>query len=434
LGKERLPVSFIHQDLGLFDWMTVAENIALVRGYARRAGLIDWARIEAEAAAALEIVGSGISPDTPISDLSRTERSIVAIARALAVETDVLVLDEPTASLPQSDVMRLFDVLTRLRARGVGMIYVTHRLDEVFRIADRVTILRDGHKVGSFAVNEVRASDLVLHIVGRPPSKLFVRPPSPAATTVLEADEVRSGSVGPVSFRVMAGEILGLCGLRGAGQNVLGRAVCGIAPLSGGSLRLAGRALAPHGPAEAIAQGVAFVSSKREEESLATSLTVKENLFLNPAMRGRRLLEPLLRRKEARRAAALVDDFSIRPGDPDRVVSTLSGGNQQKVVLARWLGIDRKLLVLEEPTLGVDVGAKAEIYTMLNDSLKHGHAVILVSSDLDEVAGVCNRALIFSRGRIVGELQRDEMSVARLTALVGGADHGSASALAGIRS
>ncbi len=418
---DALPIAFIHQDLGLFDWMTVAENVALVRGYARRRGLIDWGRIDRAAAAALEILGSDIRPDVRVADLSRTDRSIVAIARALAAQPELLVLDEPTASLPESEVAHLFDVLRRLRARGVGMIYVSHRLDEIYRISDRVTVLRDGKRVGAAPVAEMTPSELVLLIVGQPPSRVFVKPPPPTATALLSVRDVRIGAVGPVSLRVMAGEILGLCGLRGAGQDTLGRAVAGVAPIASGDVTFDGRALKVRGPADAIRAGIAFVSSKREEESLGMSLSVKENLFINPAARGRGMFQPLSRRAESGRAERLVADFSIRPSDPDRVVSTLSGGNQQKVVLARWLGGGSKLLVLEEPTLGVDVGAKADIYALLNESLDQGRAVILVSSDLEEIAGVCTRALIFDRGRIVAELRRPELSIANLTALVGGA-------------
>ncbi len=419
--RDKLPIAFIHQDLGLFDWMTVAENIALERGYARKRGLIDWKQIERDGTTALDIVGSDIRPDTLVSKLTRTEKSIVALARALARNVDLLVLDEPTSSLPEADVAKLFAVLSRLRARGVGMIYVTHRLDEVFRMANRVTVLRDGRKVGSAPIEEMTPEQLVLLIVGQVPAKLFVQPSSPGADLLIEANDLCVGPAGPVSFHVRSGEILGLCGLRGAGQDLIGRAICGIEDIESGTLHLHGSPLSLHGSQSAIEQGIAFVSSKREEESLGMTLSVKENLFLNPATRGRKLFKLLSRKEERKRGKRLVDKFTIRPGDPDSLVSTLSGGNQQKVVLARWLDSEVQLLVMEEPTLGVDVGAKADIYTMLHQSLAQGHAVVLVSSDLEEVAGVCNRALIFNRGHLVGELQREDLSIANLTTLVTGA-------------
>jgi ribose transport system ATP-binding protein len=423
--RPRPPMAFIHQDLGLIEWMTVAENIALVGGFPRRRGLIDWRAVERQAAADMRALGSDIDCGAPVSRLPRTERSIVAIVRALSIKSDVLVLDEPTASLPESETARLFDVLRNLRGQGVAIVYVTHRLDEVFRLADTVTVLRDGRTVRTCPVGETNPTELVEMIVGRPPAEVFVNPPEPHAAPVLRLDNVRTGRVGPVSFEVRAGELVGLAGLRGAGQNAVGRAIAGIDPLSGGTIWLADRALDLSGrePA-ACAAGIRFVTSNRESEGLGPTLTVAENLFLNPGALGRSIWSAERPSNERRRAAEVIRKFSIRPNDPSRTITTLSGGNQQKVLLARWLGYGAPLLVLEEPTMGVDVGAKADIYEMLNQELAGGTAVVLVSSDLDEVAGVCHRALIFDRGRIVEELGRDELSVARLTSVVGGASRG----------
>lgn len=419
---DKLPIAFIHQDLGLFDWMTVAENVAMGRsGYPRRNGLISWRGVSQQAQRALEIVGSGIDPEAPISDLSRTERSIVAIARALANDVDLLILDEPTSSLPEADVTRLFTVLNRLRQRGVGMIYVSHRLDEVFRICDWITVMRDGKKVASAATTSFTPQELVLAIVGRPPTEVFMTPPKASAQALLNVQNLQVGSVGPISFQVREGEVLGLCGLRGAGQNQIGRAICGIEASEAGNVSLAGRSVNLHSPRTTIDNGIAFVSSNREAESLGMSLLVRENFYLNPATHGRSTLSPLQRSTEKAQANQLVQRFSVRPPDGERVMSTLSGGNQQKVVLGRWLSTDAQLFVLEEPTLGVDVGAKAEIYALMNQSLQAGKSALLVSTDLEEVAGVCSRALIFKSGRIVGEVARSEMSVARLTELVSGA-------------
>src|SRR5579864_1137249 len=420
--RPRPPMAFIHQDLGLIEWMTVAENIALVGGFPRRRGLIDWQAVERQAATDMRALGSDIDCRAPVSRLPRTERSIVAIVRALAIKSDVLVLDEPTASLPESETSRLFDVLRNLRSQGVAIVYVTHRLDEVFRLADTVTVLRDGRTVRTCPVSATNPAELVEMIVGRPPAEVFVNPPEPHAATVLRVDNVCTGRVGPVSFEVSAGELVGLGGLRGAGQNAVGRVIAGIDPISSGTVWLAGRALDLRGrePA-ATAAGIRFVTSNRESEGLGPSMSVVENLFLNPGALGRRIWSAERPGSERKRAQQIIRRFSIRPNDPTRLITTLSGGNQQKVLLARWLGHGAPLLVLEEPTMGVDVGAKADIYEMLNQELARGAAVVLVSSDLDEVAGICHRALIFDRGRIVEELGRDQLSVARLTAIVGGA-------------
>ena len=425
-GLDKLPIAFIHQDLGLFDWMTVAENIAMgPSGYPRQSaskvGLISWKGVREQALRALDIVGSGIDPDASIAELTRTERSIVAIARALSNDIELLILDEPTSSLPEADVARLFAVLNRLRERGVGMIYVSHRLDEVFRIADWVTVMRDGRKVASAPTKDFTPQALVIAIVGRPPTELFIKPPASTATVLLDVRDLRIGRVGPIALQVHAGEVLGLCGLRGAGQNQVGRAISGIEEIQRGELRMNGALIAPRSPNQAIQQGIAFVSSNREAESLGMNLAVRENFFLNPATHGRGPFSFLRRNVEKAQADQLVRTFSVRPADGERIVSTLSGGNQQKVVLGRWLSTDTKLFVLEEPTLGVDVGAKAEIYALMNSSLQQGKAALLVSTDLEEVAGVCSRALIFKGGQIVGELHRSAMSVAKLTEMVSGA-------------
>ncbi len=422
-SADQPAISFIHQDLGLIDEMTIGENIGLVRGYPRRSGVIDWRALRERARRALDLVGSTLDPEQNVAQLRATDKSMVAIARALAGDAQLLVLDEPTASLPEADVARLFDVLHRLRKRGVGMIYVSHRLDEVFRIADRVTVLRDGKKVATRRLSETTPKELVLMIVGRPPADVFVKPLHPEAQTVLDIVDLEVAGIGPITFSVRAGEMVGLTGLRGAGQDEIGRAIAGIIPTRSGTIRLHGRDIRPTSPAAAIELGIGFVSSKRQDESLAVGLCVQENLFLNPAAAGRRMFRVQSRRRERAAAAAMCERFDVRPRDPERVVSTLSGGNQQKVVIARTVAIGRALLVLEEPTQGVDVGAKADIYATLAAALtrESGLGIVLVSSDLEEIAGVCNRALIFRYGKIVDEVGGSSMTLGSLTALVTGA-------------
>jgi ribose transport system ATP-binding protein len=423
-------IAFIHQDLGLIDSMTAAENIAMVRGYERAWGVISWRRTTEAGRAALEVIGGEIDPDVLVGGLSRTEKSLVAIARALARHADVLVLDEPTASLPSGDVARLFNVLRRLRNQGVAMIYITHRIDEVFQIADRVAVMRDGRVVGTRSVGEMNSSELVHLIVGRPPSEVFIKPPHPSANLVLEVDQAYIGSVGPVQMQVMAGEIVGLAGLRGAGHEALGRALAGLRRFTAGSVRLGGTLMAAATPGDAIRVGIAFVTSNRHEEGLAMGLTVRENLFLNPGVRGRRPFDAMPPAAERRLATNLIRRFRIRPPEADKVIGTLSGGNQQKAILARWLDAGARLLVLEEPTMGVDVGAKSEIYALMNAALEAGLAMIVVSTDLEEVSYICNRAFVFNRGRLVAEVDRKDLSVSRLTKLAAGGSAAAAGAMA----
>jgi ribose transport system ATP-binding protein len=416
-GFDRLPIAFIHQDLGLADWMTVAENVAMQAGYPRgRFGLISWRKVRQAAADALTILGSDIDPEARVSTLAAAERSLIAIGRALAVKSDVLVLDEPTAALPEADVSHLLDSLRRLRSGGIGIIYVTHRLDEVFRIADRVTVLRDGRRVGTMELRETSPADLVEKIVGRSMSEAFVKPAPASDRVVLAVEGVVAQNVGPVSFTVAAGEILGLVGLRGAGHHMIGRAIFGQISLLTGHVSLDGRQLDPVDPADAMRKQIGFVSSRRAEESIAANMSVRENIYINPLATGRQILQPVWRRDELADSQAVLKRFSIKPQDPERAVATLSGGNQQKVVLARWMEAKVRLLVLEEPTIGVDVSSKAEIYHLLQQALKEGLAVLLLSSDFEEVERICHRALVFSRGRVVSEIPRDGLTIARLTA------------------
>jgi ribose transport system ATP-binding protein len=414
-------IAFVHQDLALVPGLSVAENIALGAGYPRRGRLIAWGAARTRAERALAIIGSDLDPRTRVADLSRTDKSLVAIARALVVDAKVLVLDEPTASLPVDETHRLFTVLRRLRDDGMALVYVSHRLDEVFEIADRVTIMRDGRVVGETAVAATTPQQVVTAIVGRQP--VPPAPPSPPAdeTKVLVLDGVVGERVGPVSLEVRAGEVVGLVGLSGAGQVELGRTVLGASACFEGVLELHGRAYRPTSVAAAVGRGLGFVTSNRAEEGLAVSLTVTENLVPNPSVRGTGRLE--FRRHGVERVLAqrLVEEYGVRPADPTLPVAGLSGGNQQKVILARWLSTDASVLILEEPTAGVDVGAKHEIYTLLDRALARGVAALLISTDFEEVAQVCHRALVFKDGRIVREIPRADLSVKSLVAYASGA-------------
>jgi ribose transport system ATP-binding protein len=420
---ERLPINFIHQDLGLVDTMTVAENVAISAGYPRRGVLIDWRASNRAAQTALRAMASDVDPSTLVGSLSSAEKSIVAIARALATNCEVLVLDEPTAALPEADVERLFGALERLRQRGLGIVYVSHRLDEVFRLADRVTVLRDGRRIATTAVSEIRPDQLVSMIVGRQVVDTEISSTDEDAPPLLSVTDLVSGYVGPVSFSLNPGEALALVGLRGAGHTTIARALFGDAKIESGTVTIDGRLVNPRSPENAMAAGIGFISSKRGEESLAPTLSLQENLYLNPTLTGTKTVAWLSTARERSRAETVLARYSIRPPDPDRVVATLSGGNQQKVVVARWLEGAVRLLILEEPTAGVDVGSKAEIYRLMQGSLANGMGVLLVSTDFEEVAKVCHRALVLNRGRVVAEIGRKDLTVSRLTALAAGTTH-----------
>lgn len=411
--NKRQAVAFIHQDLGLIDWMSVAENIAFAVGYARKAGgLIDWAETRRVAERALKLVEANFPATARVSNLTRTEKSLVAIARALAVDCDFLVLDEPTASLPADEVERLFAVLERLRERGVGMIYVSHRLDEIFRIADRVAVLRDGEMVGASAVSETNAEELVHLIVGSKVREI-VRPTLTDGTLALDVRDLQVEGGSPVSFQVRHGELVGLVGLRGAGHEDIGRALFGLAGHQG-TITMDGREPDLSTPQGALESGFGFLARDRLTESIAPGLSIRENIFINPAIHDRGLFSLMRASTEARKCEAIGQKVELSPNDPNLFIEALSGGNQQKVVVGRWIDTGRRFLIAEDPTSGVDVGAKAGIYNLLFEALESGMGVLIVSTDFEEISNICHRALVFSRGSIVKELSGDNLTTKSL--------------------
>jgi ribose transport system ATP-binding protein len=414
-------ISFVHQDLGLIDSMTIGENMAMTYGYPTRRGLIAWKAVDESARSALRTLGAPLPMNRLVGELSQAEKSMVAIARALTRDVEVLVLDEPTASLPEADVGRLFSMLRLLKARDVGVVYVSHRLDEVFRLADAATVLRDGRVVANYRPVDVPPERLVADICGKVPAphaSLARRKQSPSA---IQVSDLCIRHIGPVTFEVGANEILGLAGLRGQGHEAIGRAIAGVQPASSGEIRVKNTVIRLTSPKVAIAAGIGFATSKRAGEGLALQMKVRENLFLNPFNFGRRPLSFRTSRQESLDAATILNRFDVRPRDPERDITTLSGGNQQKVIMARLIRKEYEVLVLEEPTIGVDVGAKAEIYRILTADAARGTACIVVSSDLDELVQICDRVLAFRAGRIVSELRREKLTVEALTNEISGA-------------
>ncbi len=409
---ERQKVAFIHQDLGLIEWMTVAENMALALGFARKHGTIRWGLVERFASEALRKVDCDFEPTTRVEDLSRTEKSLVAIARALAVDSEFLVLDEPTASLPADEVERLFAAIRPLRESGVGMIYVSHRLDEIFRIADRVAVLRDGMLVGVRSIEHTTPEELVQKIVGRK-TRATVKPSDALGTPILDLKRFAVGQVGPLDMTLRRNEIVGLVGLRGAGHEAISRALFGLKPFDG-QVVLDGTQPDLSTPERALAAGIGLVAKDRTEESVAMTLTIRENTFLNPKSIGRRLFDFLSPSAEAGQAAIIGAELGLSPNDPGLAIEALSGGNQQKVVIGRWLSTKRRVLLCEDPTAGVDVGAKSEIYGLLNRALADGVGILVISTDFEEIASICHRAIVFSQGAIVGELSGTRLTTENL--------------------
>ena len=403
-------VVFIHQNLGLVEDLSVAENVALAAGYGKSGPFISWRDTRRRARAALEVMGVDLEPDMRTGDLPVAMRAVIAIARALAHDVRLLVLDEPTATLAAHEVEVLFGILRRFATTGVAIVLITHRLDEVRAIADRITVLRDGHVAGVHAAAAVDEKELVRLIVGADLPERQSRKVDRGAP-ILSLRSVRAARVGPLTFDVHGGEVLGVTGLSGSGHAVLPRLLFGYEPIAAGEILLDGQRFAPLGPAEANERGCALVPADRNGAGAVPTLTLRENLYLNPRQHW---LQPIRRGRETRCGRALLRQFDVRPADPAAEFSTLSGGNAQKVVLARCLSGAPRLLVLEEPTAAVDIGARTAIHARMRDIAGTGQAVLVVSSDLEEIEQVCDRAIVMERGHVQGVLESSAVTASAL--------------------
>jgi ribose transport system ATP-binding protein len=420
-ASRRAGLRFVHQDLGLVHTLSAVENLALGVGFETGLlGRIHWGVERRSARLRMRDLGYAIDAAAPVGELTASERTGIAIARALyhAQHARVLVVDEPTAMLPRHEVETLFEAIRRVRQSGVGVIYVSHRLDEVFAIADRVTVLRDGRRVGTFSVRELDEQRLVELIAGGEP--LMPRSDTGEAARgdrLLSVSRLSGTVLNDVSFQAHAGEVLGVAGLTGSGRDELLPLLFGARERPGGVVKVDGVALPRAEPSAAIAARMALVPSDRHRDGSVTTLTVRENLMLTDLRRHTARLGALRRdreRAEGRKWAASLD---IRPADPDAPFTTLSGGNQQKVVLAKWLRLRPRVLLLDEPTQGVDVHAKAIIHHLAREIASTGAAVIIASSDDEELCECCDRVLVLRDGQLAGELQREEIDPHNLARL-----------------
>lgn len=419
------PFAFIHQDLGLIGDLSVAENISLEAGFVRRRGLIRWSNTNKRAREVLSLVGLQLDPSILVSDLSVGQRALVAIARALALDAEVMVLDEPTAALARPEVERLFDAIRRLRNHGVGVIYVTHRLSEVIELADRVTVLREGRTVATQPVSELHPKDIVKLMLGRDHEELETSIPPSSGEVALRVRDVVGAVLDGVSLDVQKGEILGMAGLQGAGTEEFGRMLYGEALVSSGEFVLCGQPYAPRGARDALKNGVGYLSADRLNEGGIPEFDLRENVYLTrTGGEGGSGRWPFLRpRRERVQARRTLEEFAVHPPDPGRQLMTLSGGNIQKVLLARVLrsSSELSLLVLEEVTQGVDVESRAWVHRFLEVVASEGCAIIIISSDFEELADNCGRVAVMRNGRIVADLRAGDVASDRIAreALVG---------------
>jgi ribose transport system ATP-binding protein len=410
-----LGIRVIYQELNLVPHLSVAENVFLGAAPTRWGGVIDWPTLRERTSSLLRDLGleaTAPDPRTPVASLGLAQRQLIEIAKALApaaagaaARPSVLVMDEPTSSLTSREVGQLFALIERLAARGVAVVYITHRLDEVFRIGARITVLRDGRHVATRAIGDVDVPELVRLMANRDLTDHFPKVSVGRGRELLRAEGVTvRGRLSNVSFALYAGEIVGVAGLLGAGRTELARVVAGADRCADGQLVVEGRAVRFRGPADAIARGIGLLPEDRKAEGLVAGLTAERNIALP---HGRRLARfgVLPRRSESALAAPIVDELRVKAAR-DQPVRLLSGGNQQKVVLGKWLAGDTRIFIFDEPTRGIDVAAKVEIYNLMNRLTARGAAILMISSELPELLGMSDRILVMHRGRIQAEIDR----------------------------
>lgn len=407
-----MGISPVFQEFSLVSEMTVEENLFLGREIAR-AGLLDREAMRARAEAIISELGFALKPRQKIADLSRAHQQMAEIVKALMGEVKVLILDEPTASLTERETVRLFELVANLKSEGVGIIYVSHRMAEIRELADRITVLRDGRLVKTLDAEGVGENELVELMTGRKIDLLFPHIDHRPDETLLEVSGLTllNGDVQDVDFTARAGEITGVAGLVGCGKSELIRAVYGLEPIAAGDISIAGAAHDHPTPAASLARGVCYFPSDRVAEGLALGRPIRENVSVSALGLSRFANKGVIRRLSERRLVQeIVDQLGLRPPNIERLAGNLSGGNRQKVMLSRGLTRDTRVFLFDEPTVGIDVGAKVEVYDLMKELVGSGAAIVLVSSELPEVLHLCNRLYVMHQRRIVAELTGDDIN------------------------
>ncbi len=412
-----LGISIIYQELNLVPHLSVAENIFLGREPRLLPGWVDQAKMRREAQALMDGLGMGLDVRRPVGPLAVAQRQMVEIAKATSRGARVIAMDEPSATLTAHELENLWRLIRRLTAQGVGIVYISHRMDEVFQIAHRVTVLRDGRSVGTGLIGEISREDVLRLMVGRAIDESFPKVVTPLGRPVLEVRGLsRRGVLHDISLTVHAGEVVALAGLVGSGRTEIARCLFGADRWDTGEMKVDGRAVTPRGPSDAIKAGIGFVTEDRKEQGVVLPMAIRENVSL--ASLGKvsagGFVRPGAERAEAQDS---VTRLRVRTPSIEQRVGNLSGGNQQKVVLAKWLQTAPKVLILDEPTRGIDVGAKREIYQIMNELTAQGVGILMISSELPEVLGMADRIIVIRDGRIAGELNRAEATQEKVGAL-----------------
>lgn len=410
-----LGLSMVHQEPRLGAPLSIAENIFMGRLPTKRRGVVDWPRVRADAREIMASLGLDLDPRTPVFHLSIAHRQLVQIAKAISYNTRVIILDEPSASITPVELETLFGVILRLKQRGIALIYISHRIDEVFRIADNVTVLKDGRRVSTLPLTRIDKAGLVALMVGRKLGYTFPAKRDRVGEVVLEVRGFSGKRFQDISFTVRRGEILGLAGLVGAGRTELARAVYAADPRADGELLVRGEPARFRSPKDAIRSGIAYLAEDRKD-SLILPLSVRENITVaspeKVSRHGR-----VDRASQRALAQEYVNALNVRTPSIEQLVLNLSGGNQQKVAFAKWLVKGTEILIFDEPTRGIDVGAKAEIYQLLDRLAREGKAIVMISSELPEILGMSDRILVISGGRLRGELPGDGVTEEQILAM-----------------
>ena len=402
-------IAAIHQEICLVPYVSVARNIYLGRELKNKFGLMDDKTMEAETQKLLDRLGMDIDASKEVRQYSIAQQQLIEIAKALALDAEILLMDEPTSSLTEKEVTGLFETIRRLKENGTSIIYISHRMEELFELSDRVTVLRDGQYIDTYVTAETNREELVAAMVGRQLTDFYVKDSVPQDEVFMEVKNLsHAGVFQDVSFTLKKGEILGVSGMVGAGRSEVARAIVGIDKKTGGEVLLEGKVLDIQKPIDAINAGVVLIPENRKEEGLVLENSVRFNTTLAVL---KEFIRGIIwnRKKEESVVEEHINALKIRTPHQEQLILNLSGGNQQKVVIAKWLATAPKVLIMDEPTRGVDVGAKAEIYTIMNDLAKQGISIIMISSDLPEIINMSDRVLVMREGKLAGILEKDEI-------------------------
>ncbi len=411
-SRER-GVSIIHQELNLIPGLTIAENIFLGREPVSALGRIDWRTMYANAQKLLDMLKVQFSPETVVGQLSIGEQQMVEIAKALSFSSNVIVMDEPTDALTERETESLFAVIRQLRAEGKGIVYISHRLKEILEICDDATVMRDGRFIAEAPVSELTEDRIIEMMVGRSLQEQYPRLDTPPGEVVLDGQNLIAPGVNNVSLQLRAGEILGISGLMGAGRTELVKALYGANPISSGTISISGKPVKLTTPAQGLQAGIVYISEDRKGDGLVLELGVRENMSLASLQQFSGAIG-IDRKKESAVVNDFIDRFNIKTPSAEQLIKNLSGGNQQKVAIAKGLMLNPKVLIVDEPTRGVDVGARKEIYQLMNEFKAKGMSIIMVSSDMPEVLGMSDRILVMHDGKITGEFAHAEATQEKL--------------------